>query len=77
MTGCGDCYLFDSYDGGGPHYCRAFQVKFRGYTEPERGHENPLVPGVWTQAIGAALQTSLIYGRGETCGGEEPTAPSP
>lgn len=46
---CDDCVIFDSYDGGAPQYCRAFQVKFRGLViwVDEAAAVPSLIPHLW------------------------------
>lgn len=52
---CGDCYLFDQDDGGGPHFCRAFRIEFRGWVAPEQSASG-LIPAVWSAEILEALR---------------------
>lgn len=62
VLGCGDCYLFDACDGGGPHFCAAFLVEFRGYVAPD-GDSLVVIPELWGSVILAALQRDVVFGR--------------
>jgi hypothetical protein len=50
VLACDDCYLFDQYDGGGPHFCLEFRRIFRGYVPPEQT-AGGYVPTLWARTI--------------------------
>lgn len=62
VLSCGDCYLFDRDDGGGPHYCRAFDIDFRGYVPreptPESVARGAYMVKLWGPMIREALAQS-------------------
>lgn len=60
---CETCYLFDSYDGGGPHYCREFWQEFRGWTyvATEASPEAQIVMKLWGPEMLAMMMPVLRF----------------
>jgi hypothetical protein len=78
---CGDCYLFDPYDGGGPHFCLAFETEFRGYVPRERTPEEQAranaMAALYAPLIKQALQCHMVYGGSVTGAASPPAGAAP